>query len=84
MFRAQLDPDRWAQAAQNLFPNNNLDPQMFGRREALVQTQAKEQKLERAIQEGRMYGLARDHYSEIRSQRLEARLRKDALTDAAY
>ena len=77
-----LNPDPWGGLPTSLWPNQTLDPQAFRLREALVQEQAKEQKLEVAIAAGRMYGLARDHYTQIRRLKLEATLKRPG--DAAY
>ena len=82
-FLGFLDPDPWGGVPTSLWPNQTLDHSKFMQREALVQEQAKEQKLEVAIAAGRMYGLARDHYAQIRRLKLEAMLKR-AAGDKAY
>lgn len=69
-FLGYLPADPWAPAEISLWPNINLDRSQFAHREALIQAQVKDFKLERAIHDGRIYGLARDHYTSIRKAKL--------------
>ena len=74
------DPDPWCPAPQSLYRNNDLDPQRFAAREALVRREAKEQRLHEAIEFGRIYGLAEFYYRERRRQKLERQLVRDVIT----
>jgi hypothetical protein len=74
------DLDPWCPAPQSLWRNNDLDPRKFAAREALVQREAKEQKLHEAIEFGRIYGLGEQMYRERRRQKLERQLVGDRIT----
>ena len=74
------DLDPWCPAPQSLWRNNDLDPRKFAAREALVQREAKEQRLHEAIEFGRIYGLGEQMYRERRRQKLERQLVRDRVT----
>ena len=74
------DLDPWCPAPQSLWRNNDLDPRRFAAREALVQREAKEQRLHEAIEFGRIYGLGEQMYRERRRQKLERQLVGDRIT----
>ena len=71
MFLGFLPVDPWAPAQVSLWPNNDLDRNPWVLRESLIQQQAKEFKLEERIRTGRTPGLARDHYLQIKRDKLE-------------
>ena len=74
MIKTRMDPGPWTGAPDSLWRNNDLNHRRFLKREAICQTQARQEKLSNTIQTGRVYGLGQELYETIRQKKLEARL----------
>ena len=84
MLLTNTDPDPWCGAPRTFWRNNDLSPQRFAEREALVQQSAKELKIAEAIEFGRMYGLASQMYSVRRQAKMERQLKRQVVTSAHW
>jgi hypothetical protein len=73
--------DPWAGAPLNCFPNADLDPRRFAKREALCRKQAIELKYHHAIEAGRIYGLGNQRYEIMRRQKLEAVMKRPPVSE---